>query len=218
MTQAEILEKVTAGREKARQRRGISERLGIRRTREIKRTVVEEVVVSEPKTPEEIQQSILDSQAAAEAKRFSQAEAKKEAKSVVDRINELGFRLDYDITPFRVISIAYKWDSQTSRLTIYFSVLSKKDSFSRPAARAALLKHIEAGTHEIQARTDLPDRKSIQEALAKGIQDRIVTHPHEFPSEMVKFFHKWTSDPSLRDELRMQQETCYDCFFCSKTV
>jgi hypothetical protein len=185
MTYEEIKETIEAGCKRAFKRRGPSGKLGITRTRLVPRVVYEEVEVSQPKTVEEIASNIRKGHIAAEERRRKAQEAKALAKEDAEEIKRRGYKIEYNLDPGQDITIAYKWDFMSGQTEVYFAWRSSKDTFSRKAARRALLKHMDAGTHKLTFRVGNPHRSRISAGTVTAILERVETHPQEFPSDLV---------------------------------
>ena len=119
---------------------------------------------------------------------------KAENKRVSAELLDRGFRLGYDLYEgyepelrgSRKFSTAYKWDFATGEALVYFSVRSAKDSFSRPAARAALLEHIENETNVLRFRCSNSSHETLSRGIWKALIERMSSHSWEFPTKLVK--------------------------------
>ncbi len=127
-------------------------------------------------------------QALAVHRREEIAKLQTKAKDDAKKLKDMGLKLDYEIAPGRMVSLAYKWDFSSGEATVIFAIRSPKDEFSRRGAREALLKHIENGTHSFNFRSNSFNRSVLQKQFAKSIRKRVATHPQEFPNVMVKEF------------------------------
>ncbi len=122
--------------------------------------------------------------------RAKRLEEREETKAIAAWLTESQWKLHYNIlgTP---LSLAYKWEND--KATIYFTTMSEEDTFSRPAARAALRKHIMEQTHRLGFRLSrLGGRHSTQDwaifisLLSARLLERMETHPQEFPRKYVR--------------------------------
>lgn len=201
MTLKEIREKVAAGREKARQRRGASDKLGISRTRTMMRPT--EVEVSRPRTEDEIIDRIRSGREKAAERRQRVLARRMEAKEAAAKIREKGYQLDYEMLPGRGLSLAYKIDKDTNAVDLYFAVRSPKDAFSRNAARKAILEHMAADTHHVTFTAESLEREELFEQVSELIFERFVEKPEEFPNIIVE---RMTAARELRARLMKMVE------------
>lgn len=137
-------------------------------------------------TEKELQDRIAKAVDKAAEKIKARAMAKVWEKDTTKKIVEAGYSLRY----YDRVSFAYKDD------IAFFTVRSTKDSFSRPAARKALLHHIEEGTHRFNIAVpnaegkNFPLEEDLTMALSIGLAKRAKTAPHEVPSKYRKELRK----------------------------
>jgi hypothetical protein len=171
---------IAAGKKKAFQRRGEeTETLGTRN----------------PKTPEEIKESILAGQRRARKRKSKVTVEKVKSLRNAEALRNAGYRIDYDMLLDRIQSAAYKYDPETQMVTAYFTTRSQKDPFSKAGAREALVKHMNNDTHKLVFRAVQPKREWISLGFKRSIKKRLESHPHEFPSRVVKSYSKLKETP-----------------------
>jgi len=165
--------------------------------------------------PPEVQERIERSRLVSEEMRALRAAAREQKRLDVESLQSGKWKLRYTKVGGQGLALATKWDHVSGAYLAIFTVRSRRDQFSRPDARRALVEHILAGTHRLagvvtpvstgkmvkvgmvdQGRfnRDLKDRcrklnSYLEDAtIGASLFERMQTHPHEFPSKFRKAF------------------------------
>lgn len=107
----------------------------------------------------------------------------------VKLLRDLGFTTMFE----GKVSFAARYNEQTGEGEAFFTIMSKKDRFSRPDARRALVQHIEAGVHKFKFHFDSLDCQNAsqnQTELRYTLLRRLIReselNPRNFPRNFAK--------------------------------
>lgn len=137
-------------------------------------------------TDTEVEGRIKAGQARARARREKVLVKREQSKQNAAEIKGMGYRLNYDLSFDRMISIAYTWDFATGIGHAYFAVKSLDDSFAKAKAREVLLKHMNENTHCLEFKCGNSSGNSIRPAILRSLYKRMKTHSYEFPTKIKR--------------------------------